>query len=61
MKKFQQEIFDLLNDYIDNQCDIYGMSEVIRDLINLGASKELLIAMGFDEEDIDTVKFFYGV
>ena len=46
---------ELLDEIIDGKCQIDGIGETIEELLNYGASKETLIACGFQEEDINNI------
>lgn len=50
-----EKILELLNAYLDNQCEVDGVREVLRELVALGGEKETLLAMSFYEADIDMV------
>lgn len=47
--------YTLLNSFLDNHCDVYGVKETIKVLAELGASKETLSAMNFEVSDINMV------
>lgn len=44
-----------LNEYINTDCELYGVRSTIHSLICCGATKQDLIEMSFDEDDIDCV------
>lgn len=50
-----EKILELLNAYLDNQCEVDGVRKVLRELVALGGDKETLLAMSFYEADIDMV------
>ena len=47
--------YTLLNSFLDNHCDVYGVKETIKVLAELGASNETLSAMNFEVSDINMV------
>lgn len=51
----EKERQDLLDALIDERCEVVGILETIEFLMNLGLSKEQLLKMHFEEEDIEEV------
>lgn len=51
----KKKVLDLLNTLIDDWIDIYDIDDTIKHLIFAGATKEDLLELEFDEEDIDRV------
>ena len=51
----KKKVLDLLNTLIDDWIDIYGIDDVISHLLYAGATKEDLLELEFDEENIDNV------
>lgn len=52
---YVQEKLELFDAIIDNKCEIDGVRETIEELIDYGADENILIAMNFDNDDIDNV------
>ena len=48
-----KEIADAL---IDNYCDIFGVGNCIRHLMDIGCTRKSLLKMGFDLEDIEAAE-----
>lgn len=48
-----EKIFDLLQSLLDDWIDCYGINETIQHLIFNGATKDELLGLQFDENDID--------
>jgi len=46
-------VLDLLNTFIDDHINMYGYTETIEYLIDLGCTKDLLVKeLEFDEDDV---------
>lgn len=50
-----KEEYDIYSEYITQDCEIRGVREVIRQLIECGATEDILINMSFDKDDIQNV------
>lgn len=46
---------ELLDEIIDSKCQIDGVGNTIEELLNYGASREVLIDCGFQDGDIDDI------
>lgn len=47
--------YDIYSEYITQDCEIRGVREVIRQLIECGATEDILTNMSFDKDDIQNV------
>lgn len=45
--------YTLLNSFLDNHCDVYGVKETVKALYELGADKETLLSMKFDKDAVE--------
>lgn len=52
---YEQEKLKILDEIIDSKCQIDGVGNTIEELINYGASREMLIDCGFQDGDIDDI------
>lgn len=52
---YEQSCFDLMLDLLDERCEMYGIRNTICYLLDRSFTKEYLLRLRFDEEDIDYV------
>lgn len=52
---YEQACFDIMNDLLDDRVEMYGIRNTICWLLDRSFTKEYLLRLHFDEDDIDYV------
>lgn len=55
MSEFDNKKLELLEMLIDDRCEMYGIRNTISLMVDNGFTREELLEMKFDEEDVDAV------
>ena len=53
MTRIETKLIDYANAVIDNMCEVQGVETAIDDLISFGFTKNQLVSMGFNINDIN--------